>query len=172
MWIKQLDVDRFGEVQIFVQGDTWYEFIELLRANSLDSKKLCEELEADGFFWVDEDIVELIAYLNINGFRTIASCSGHRNRYGSPYVMFDGIIDLDKLEFISKIKSLEGGKAFKVMNFDGKNAIYLESPPSYYSKFRLLNIINEWCSKRIKMDQLAYDINNHKSCDLTALQGG
>lgn len=159
MWIKQTNVDKFAILSNFKFRSTYYQFIDLMEVLECIPTHIYGKLKSLGYFWVDDDIVDLVAYLNIKGFKTLASCSGHPHKFGRPYIMFDGIVDISKIEFVCQIKSLLHGRKFEVLDLDGKTAIYLQGK-DYYSRVRLLNIINRWCSKRIIIEEEGYNLNN------------
>lgn len=159
MWIK-MGKDKFIGLSCFWVDSTLYSWDSLVQVANVIPRELTATLEKYGFFWVDEKIINLIAYLNLKGFKTIACCSGHEwhDPYGF-YVMFDGIVDVSKLGIPNE---LFGNLGLEVIEIANNTRIGVTCTQFSTLNF-ILNGLEAWCSSRIngiKYQAFALD-NSH-----------
>lgn len=156
MWLK-IDGKKATALIGFFKKRTFHTYQSLLDGTLSLDEDLINKLKDEGFFWVDENIVHLIAYLNLKGFNTIASCSGHYyDEDSSCYVMFDS----DKFKLNNRLIPyyIQEYARIQELNIEGKLRIgfYFNS---HEARLRFLALLENHCKQQINIDYLYFPLD-------------
>lgn len=163
MWIKA-NKDEVIYLCQFYYNKLIYSWDDLVQHTDIISSEFSKRLENQGYIWVDEGIADFVAYLNKIGYKTVASCSGHRhydyhyeNQYDF-YVMVESK-DVKWEDFKIPRIAINYNKEPKPLVLDGGTRFGFNFT-SYYSSNMVLNMLNSCCNYLINPRYAGYSLDD------------
>lgn len=159
MWIKVTDKDAIYLCKFYYKKLIYGDWNQLTQHTDINIQEFSKKLEDEGYFWVDENIVNFVAYLNKKGFKTIASCSGHvYSDYPGFYVMFESK-DYKWSDFEIPPIAIDYNRDPECLILDGGLRIGF-SFDSYFGSNTVLNTLESYCNFKLKPRYMGYSLDN------------